>query len=164
MKYNFLLAGVIQSIDLLKTGGGYRALWNGEEFPVDAVEHRNGELSFGLGGRRERAFVAVDGTHIWIWLHGKTVALAEANASKRVRPRSERGGAGERIIAAPMPGSVAVVKVSEGDVVSKGDLLFVLEAMKMEIQVRAHRAGTLVRLNARPGQTVEREQVLAEIE
>lgn len=164
MKYNFLLAGTIESIDLLKTGRGYRAQWRGKEFLIGAVEHRNGELSFTVNGRQERTFVAVDGNRIWIWLDGKTIALAEANEAKRVRRMSEHGDAGERIIAAPMPGSVSVVKVSDGESVGKGDVLFVLEAMKMEIQVRAHRAGTLVRLNARPGQTVERDQVLAEIE
>ncbi|MBI5030201.1 MAG: biotin/lipoyl-binding protein [Chloroflexi bacterium] len=166
MKYNFQLDGTTHTIDLHKTSRGYRAVLDGQEFLIDAFENQSGELSFKINDRLERAYFASDGTRRWIWIDGRTVQLTVTNGAPRSEKRrpSEHVHAGERIVAAPMPGLVRAVRVTQGDSVTKGQVLFVLEAMKMEIQVKAHRAGTLAQLNARVGQTVEREQVLAEIE
>ena len=166
MKYNFLLDGSTHAIDLHKTSRGYRAVWNGQEFSIDAFENRSGELSLTINDKPMRAYFASDGVRCWIWIDGKTMPLTMANGAPRSEKRrsAEHARAGERIVAAPMPGVVRAVRVTQGDAVTKGQALFVLEAMKMEIHVKAHRAGTLTQLNARVGQTVEREQVLAEIE
>jgi biotin carboxyl carrier protein len=63
-----------------------------------------------------------------------------------------------------MPGQVRALNVSEGDAVTKGQTLLVLEAMKMEIRVQAPRDGSVKKLFVKQGQTVEREQVLIEID
>jgi biotin carboxyl carrier protein len=63
-----------------------------------------------------------------------------------------------------MPGQVRAVNVSEGDAVTKGQTLLVLEAMKMEIRIQAPRDGKIMKLFVKQGQTVEREQLLIEIE
>jgi biotin carboxyl carrier protein len=62
-----------------------------------------------------------------------------------------------------MPAQVRAVQVSEGDSVEAGQTLLLLEAMKMEIRVQAPHAGRVARLLARPGDTVERDQVLVEM-
>jgi biotin carboxyl carrier protein len=67
-------------------------------------------------------------------------------------------------LVAPMPGVVRTVNVSEGDAVIKGQTLLLLEAMKMEIRVQAPREGVVKKLFVKMGQTVEREQILIEIE
>jgi pyruvate carboxylase subunit B len=63
-----------------------------------------------------------------------------------------------------MPGQVRAVNVQAGDPVTKGQTLLLLEAMKMEIRVQAPMDGVVKRLIVKQGQTVEREQVLIEIE
>jgi biotin carboxyl carrier protein len=164
MKYNFQLDGTTHTIDLRKTSSGYRVVWNGQEFFIDTFENRGGELSLKLNDKPVRAYVASEGVRRWIWIDGKTMQLTIASGvHSPSRRSSDRTSAGERIITAPMPGVVRAVKANQGDPVSKGQVLFILEAMKMEIHIQAHRAGTLGKLNARAGQTVEREQVLAEI-
>ncbi len=65
---------------------------------------------------------------------------------------------------APMPGMVRVVRVREGDRVQAGDVLLVLEAMKMEHEVVAGSPGRVVQLAAREGEQVEAGQVLAVLE
>ncbi len=166
MKYNFQLDGTTHTIDLHKTSHGYRAVLNGQEFLIDMFQNRGDELLLKLNDKPVRAYIASDGTRRWIWIDGKTVPLTVASGTPRSEKRrpSERARSGERIVAAPMPGVVRAVKISKGEAVTKGQVLLILEAMKMEIHVKAHRAGTLTQLNARVGQTVEREQVLAEIE
>ena len=63
-----------------------------------------------------------------------------------------------------MPGQVRAVNVAEGESVTKGQTLLVLEAMKMEIRIQAPRDGKVAKLFVQQGQTVEREQMLIEIE
>ncbi len=62
-----------------------------------------------------------------------------------------------------MPGQVRAVNVKEGDAVTKGQTLLLLEAMKMEIRVQSPRDGLVKKLYVQQGQTVEREQLLVEI-
>jgi acetyl-CoA/propionyl-CoA carboxylase biotin carboxyl carrier protein len=62
-----------------------------------------------------------------------------------------------------MQGTVVKVEVSEGQSVSKGDLIVVLEAMKMEQPLTAHKDGTITNLQATPGTTVPTDTVLCEI-
>jgi pyruvate carboxylase subunit B len=63
-----------------------------------------------------------------------------------------------------MPGQVRAVNVNEGDTVTKGQTLMLLEAMKMEIRIQSPQEGVVKKLFVSQGQTVEREQVLIKIE
>ncbi|MDJ0379717.1 biotin carboxylase N-terminal domain-containing protein [Streptomyces sp. G-G2] len=72
-----------------------------------------------------------------------------------------RGGAGADTLAAPMPGTVTVVKVAVGDEVAAGQSLLVVEAMKMEHVISAPHAGTVTALDVTPGTTVAMDQILA---
>ncbi|MGW7053936.1 acetyl-CoA carboxylase biotin carboxylase subunit [Streptomyces sp. NPDC054887] len=71
------------------------------------------------------------------------------------------GRSGVDTLAAPMPGTVTVVKVSVGDHVDAGQSLLVVEAMKMEHVISAPHAGTVTELDVTPGSTVAMDQVLA---
>jgi biotin carboxyl carrier protein len=62
-----------------------------------------------------------------------------------------------------MPGQVRAVNVNEGDRVTKGQTLLLLEAMKMEIRIQSPQDGLVRKLFVQQGQTVEREQMLVEI-
>ncbi|MFD4045246.1 acetyl/propionyl/methylcrotonyl-CoA carboxylase subunit alpha [Streptomyces sp. NPDC058611] len=72
-----------------------------------------------------------------------------------------RGQGGAGTLAAPMPGTVTVVKVAVGDEVVAGQSLLVVEAMKMEHVISAPHAGTVTELDVTPGTTVAMDQVLA---
>ncbi|WP_060180381.1 acetyl/propionyl/methylcrotonyl-CoA carboxylase subunit alpha [Streptomyces sp. IMTB 1903] len=82
---------------------------------------------------------------------------------QRHDPVSAHGAAsaGADTLAAPMPGTVTVVKVAVGDKVSAGQSLLVVEAMKMEHVISAPHAGTVTELDVSPGTTVAMDQVLA---
>jgi 3-methylcrotonyl-CoA carboxylase alpha subunit len=72
-------------------------------------------------------------------------------------PSSHKGG--DRI-AAPMPGRIVVVKVRDGDAVEQGQELLVMEAMKMELSLKAPHAATVESVNAKSGEFVEADTVL----
>jgi biotin carboxyl carrier protein len=80
-------------------------------------------------------------------------------------PRAaDKATAGEGAVTAIMPGKIIRVLVAEGDQVAEGDVICILEAMKMENELKAPRAGTVKALYAKQGQDVETGAVLAEIE
>ena len=74
------------------------------------------------------------------------------------------GGAGPTPVVAPMPGMVVKVEVAEGDVVRVGQGIVIVEAMKMENELRAAGAGRVKRVLVRCGDAVGKDQVLVEIE
>lgn len=86
-------------------------------------------------------------------------------AVKTRKSRSARGAAkgGGDELTSPMQGTIVKVAVSDGDTVAEGDLILVLEAMKMEQPITAHKAGKVSGLSAKPGDTVTSGAVLATI-
>ena len=114
-----------------------------------------GAIDLELGSRRLRATVTLDGEHV-------DVDSALGHTALRRHPRF-RAVVGEDLaggLVAPMPGSVVSVAVEQGQVVSKGDLLLVLEAMKMEHRVTAPHDGTVAQVRVGPGDPVGAADVL----
>jgi biotin carboxyl carrier protein len=64
---------------------------------------------------------------------------------------------------APMPGLIIAVNVSEGDEVKKGQVLLILESMKMQNELKAPRDGTINRVRVKPGESVEQKQTLLSV-
>ncbi len=87
--------------------------------------------------------------------------------SARTRPRRRRGGRAVTVssdaVIAPMQGTVVSLAVSDGDRVVPGDLIAVLEAMKMENPVTAHQVGTITALTAQPGTPITQGTILCKI-
>jgi acetyl-CoA/propionyl-CoA carboxylase biotin carboxyl carrier protein len=87
--------------------------------------------------------------------------------ARRRRERVQQGGAGaggSDAVVSPMQGTVLSVPVSDGDEVESGQVVCVVEAMKMENEVHAHRAGTVRSLSVKSGQPVATGQVICTIE
>ncbi len=84
-----------------------------------------------------------------------------ATAPKAPVKKAVAAGAGKVKVNAPMPGKILGVKVSNGQAVKKGDVLLVLEAMKMENEVVSPEDGTIASLNVATGDSVEAGDVLA---
>ena len=116
-----------------------------------------GELLVHDGHRVSRVFAVTAGATIWVFHEGVTYEVA-ANPAARVRAATAGGS-----LTAPMPATVVDVKVSPGDTVTRGDILIVLEAMKMELPVRAPGDGRVVAVHCQPGQLVQPETSLIEI-
>ena len=143
--------------------GSYRATI-GEciyQFTADAIE--NGwALSFPENGRRTTAYVVTDGDTHSIHMGGETVSLTRASQRKGRRQSAVGEHSGD--VTAQMPGQVRDVLVAEGDTVSRGQALIILEAMKMEVRAVAPADGIVRRVLVTTGAVVKRGQLLAVIE
>jgi acetyl-CoA/propionyl-CoA/long-chain acyl-CoA carboxylase, biotin carboxylase, biotin carboxyl carrier protein len=115
--------------------------------------------------------VEVDGKRFTVRIHGALpTASPGASAATRAAPpeaaargRTGAGGAHDEV-RAPMQGTIVRVAVKEGDTVKAGDLLCVLEAMKMENHISSPRDGTVTQINVAAGQNVETGSTLIAIE
>lgn len=116
---------------------------------------------------RTTVVVEVNGKRMEVSLPemGGAAKPAVKPASKSRKSRSSRAAAksGGDELTSPMQGTIVKVAVSDGDTVAEGDLVLVLEAMKMEQPITAHKAGKVSGLSAKPGDTVTAGAVLATI-
>jgi acetyl-CoA/propionyl-CoA carboxylase biotin carboxyl carrier protein len=134
----------------------------GEAEPVRASAWRDGtDLVVTLDGVARRYACAPDGAVVWLGRGGRSWALREQEPLEAARHAEEEAGGPVR---APMPGTVTVVEVEEGQQVTAGSRLLVVEAMKMEHVLTAPVDGVVRGLRARPGGTVERDAVLMVVE
>ncbi|WP_373282385.1 ATP-binding protein [Pseudovibrio denitrificans] len=121
----------------------------------------SGAIIFEADGVRRTAFVseAPEGG-LWISLEGQTQFFEEQSFSTK---KDDSSAAGSSIIA-PMPGAVVALKTEQGAQVSKGDVLLVLEAMKMQHELTAPRDGVVAELGTQEGAQVNSRDVLVRLE
>lgn len=121
---------------------------------------------------RRRVVVEVGGKRLEVVLPASLGSLGTGGAATAAKPakskkRSRSGGpaaATGNALTSPMQGTIVKVAVANGDIVTEGDLVVVLEAMKMEQPLTAHRSGTIIGLQASSGETVSAGAVIAIIE
>jgi biotin carboxyl carrier protein len=137
---------------------------NGKLYEVDFAPVSNQPVySLILDGHSYEAYVYETEDAWQVLLHGELHnARVEDEREKRLRAASgsRQSDRGEFILRAPMPGLIVSIPVGEGQKVSKGDVLLILESMKMQNELKAPRDGIVSRLRVEPGDNVELKQVL----
>jgi len=152
----FMNSGQRIEVDAFGTRGNYRLTCGDAQCVVAGAEVRRGMLSASFDGvaRRYRARVAAAD----VLLHDgdrrvrleRTGAFAYAVSAQQTADR----------VVAPMPGRIVLMKAKVGDSVDEGQELLVMEAMKMELTLRASHVATIVSVHAQVGDFVEAEAVL----
>jgi len=137
--------------------------------PAPAAEGEDGEslprvlrdVTAEVDGRRYRV-------KLWVPDLGDAVAVQSVSAAGRgsvpKRPKAAAAGGGSGTVAVPMQGTIVKVLVAVGDIVEVGQTVCVLEAMKMENNVNAEKAGTVKEVRVAPGESVGPGDVIAVIE
>ncbi|MDQ0279356.1 acetyl-CoA/propionyl-CoA carboxylase biotin carboxyl carrier protein [Arthrobacter silviterrae] len=147
--------------------------WIETEFTnnIPAFDLASADGSADDAGTRQSVTVEVGGKRLEVTLpssfsvgtgsaHAGVKKAKKAGRNRSAGPAAANGNA----LTSPMQGTIVKVAVADGDVVAEGDLIVVLEAMKMEQPLTAHRAGTVTGLSAAAGDTVSAGAVLATIE
>jgi len=147
------------TVDLAPSGKSYQITMGDQTANVEILGTQDGKLDLLIDGEHVTAYVSSDNSKRWITINGRTHLITKQSGSRRSGAAHDHSGE----LTAPMPGQVRAVNVSEGDTVTKGQTLIVLEAMKMEMKIQAPRDGVVTSISVKPGETVEREQMLIEI-
>jgi biotin carboxyl carrier protein len=170
VKLNAEIEGERLALEVRREGGRVFADVGGRRYEVDAREVGEGEYLLIREGRVYECRVGAGRgaksrgeLSVAVGAREYTVALAD---TKHIRGARTVAGheAGRAQVAAQMPGKVVRVLVGEGQSVEAGAGVVVVEAMKMQNELKSPKSGTVVKLNAQPGATVNAGEVLAVIE
>ena len=113
------------------------------------------------GAGRRIAYAVTDTTQTWIFIDGRTYVVEDDDRDGSVRAHATDD---QMALSAPMPATVVAIDVTPGREVAPGDLLVMLEAMKMELPIRAPRAGRVKSVACREGELVQPGVPLVEMD
>ncbi len=166
MKYEIHISGKSRTVELTRDGARWQISLDGAATDADAIEIAPGIFSVLLNGQSHEIRVAPNSDGSLTIQDGPNEFKAEV-----ADPRSWRGrkhGAveaeGRQKIVAPMPGKVIRLLVKPGEKVEAGQGLLVVEAMKMQNEVKSHKTGTVEKLLAKESQPVNAGDILAWID
>jgi biotin carboxyl carrier protein len=123
---------------------------------LDGADLSSREIQVSPGSARGEMLVGIDGKSVTVVVNGRRTGHAAADGGTHAR--------GEQTVAAPMPGRVVRLLVSSGDEVAVRQPIVVVEAMKMENELRSPKAGRVKEISVTAGESVEAGRVLAVIE
>lgn len=153
-----LPGGQAREMDVEHLGNGrYAVVLDGVRHELDADHQGAGSVSLLVDGESYSVDFEESGDVVNVLLRDQVVAVDVADERRlRMRRAGRKVKAeGRQIIAAPMPGKVVKLLVKVGDAVAEGAGLVVVEAMKMENELKSPKAGKVVEIAANEGQTVE---------
>ncbi len=136
------------------------AIIDGESFEGPLLRTSHGEGLWRVNGDAYHVVASEHDGKIWAAVNGNVYVFEDARAQDEMGA----GGASENSVAAPMPGKVIKVLVSEGDHVEEGQQVIIVEAMKMEHTLHAPKEGKVGKLACEEGQQVDAGIPLIEIE
>ena len=155
MKIKVTIQGTERSVELTYPGDRPRWEVDGKSLPADAIEVSPGIYSVLIDGRSVEVRIERIGAQLRVVADGKEYLAAIENPREL---RKSRGGAaqieGRQDVVAPMAGKVIRTLVESGDEVQSGQGLLIVEAMKMQNEIRSPKAGKVEQLKVVEGQTV----------
>ena len=146
-------------------GGRVQAEIDGRVYDLELREPEPGSYLFLRDAAVHECRVSKAHEGFDVSLHGRNYAITIVDP-KRLRSGQDTHGHhhGHAEITAPMPGKVVKVQIAEGATVDKGSGIVVVEAMKMQNEMKSPRAGVVVSIKVKPGDTVNAGDVLAVVE
>lgn len=163
MKYEVRISGKTHSVELEGHTGSWQARIEGEsEFRADVAEIAPNVFSVLLSGGSHEVYVTQAPGGQLLLQTGGLEFLAEVIDPRSWRGRRHSGAEaeGRQQILAPMPGKVVRLLVKAGDTVEAGQGLLVVEAMKMQNEIRSPKSGSVERVPVTEGQAVNAGEVL----
>jgi biotin carboxyl carrier protein len=165
MVYEIIVEGKPYRLELGKVAAGWECRLDGQTIHIDALIPRRDVLSLLIDGhayeiKREQT---VTDLHMWVGSSRFAVELRDPR-SLRSRQKSTGDEKGPRKIVAPMPGRVVRLLVAENAEVEAGQGIVVVEAMKMQNEIKSPKKGVVKKISATPGAAVNPGDVLAIVE
>jgi biotin carboxyl carrier protein len=164
MTYDVAIDGKTHRLGLDRTEQGWSCRLDGLDIPVDAVLARPDVLSLAIGNRVFEVKCERVGseTHFWVGSRRFSVEVRDPRSLQgRVRATDEQG---PKKLTAPMPGKVVRILVGSGSEIQAGAGVLVVEAMKMQNEVKSPKKGTIQKILVNVGAAVNAGDVLAIVE
>jgi biotin carboxyl carrier protein len=163
MKLRLKIHGQQKNMEIGSPGEDCHFRYDDAEHTADVAIVRPGVYSILIGGRSYDASLERDEDHLSIAIRGSHIEV-EISDPRQWSPKTAPAGHGIATLVSPMPGKVVRVLVTAGDRVEAGQGILVVEAMKMQNEIKTPKSGIVLSLAAREGATVTAGAALATIE
>ncbi len=165
MEFEFLADGIAKKVAVEEKNGRFVIKHGDREFEADVRRISDNELVFLAGGRAYDVLIARDKDRKIVFVGGLTYVLRQpGEEAGRTWTDDHQGPGGGLKIKAPMPGKVIKLLVAEGDAIRKNQTLVIVEAMKMENEIKSSFEGSVKKIHVAAGELVDPERVLLELE
>jgi len=164
-EFDFLLDGEPRKISVETRDGTLVVRERGRVLEAEVKRISGNELQFRFGGRSVRAYLARAGERTYVTVDGRAFVVSESRPDT-VRPGEgdERSAETNLRVRSPMPGKVTKIAVAEGEEVRKNQTLVIVEAMKMENEIKTSIDGVVKKIHVAVGDRVDAEKTIIEIE
>ena len=166
MRYQATVGGTSRDLEVERDGPFLRVTLGGKVHVIDALALGDGGISLIVDGRSFAAEFEEQGEEIAVLLRDSvfSVDIADERRQRMRAASGQLGSEGPQILVAPMPGKIVRLLVKAGDEVAEGQGLIVVEAMKMENELRAVKAGRVKEVAVGVGVAVEGGATLCVVE
>ena len=166
MKYTVRIHDTIMSMDIIRHGEQKYLRVNGKSVFLDfsSLKLKGNMLQFSMNGSLRSCKVNTQEGSIAVECHGKSYPVHVKVSTERHSTPDQDSDLFEEAILSPMPGLVSSICTSEGKLVSVDDPVLLLEAMKMENEIRSPVSGRIKSMHVSPGSRVEKGDLLVKIE
>lgn len=162
MKYTFVHNKKEYTLDMRESGNAYCGRINDVEYSITNVEHTPTCIVFTLNDIRYAVYTRKCGDHYYCSVAGENYTFEQkvGTGFRRTTAREQS----EDSVSSPMPGLVVKIPVAVGDAVDEGTTLAIIEAMKMQNELRASRKGIVKKIHFQEGEQVDAFQPIVELE
>lgn len=165
MKYLATIGDTVYRISLTRENGGFAVELDGEQHRVFVTRLDANRFTITLGSRCTEVHFTKPSSDTTVLYIDNIATCVDIVDEKRIRRRKlGLGGSSRQTITSPMPGKVVKILKHAGDTVKPGEGVIIIEAMKMENELRAAAAGTIASVSVAVGDTVEGGQALVVID
>jgi biotin carboxyl carrier protein len=165
MEYEYLVNQALHKIALEKKGDRFILHHQGSSFEADIKVVSENVYSLLVEGHSYLIYIAREKDKKFIFLDGQSCIIQKpGQEGKRLDRGEDRADKGKSIVTAPMPGKVIKINVSEKEAVRKNQTLAIVEAMKMENEIKSPIDGQVKKIFVAAGDLVDSEKPLLELE
>jgi biotin carboxyl carrier protein len=165
MEFEYIAKAKVQQISMDEKGERFTFRHGERSFEADVRLISPHSISLIVEGRSHLVHIAEDKDRVFVCLGGVTLLFKRPGTEEKRFERGEEGAReGKTVVTAPMPGKVVKVNVAEKEAVRKNQTLAIVEAMKMENEIKSPLDGVVKKIYASPGDLVDSEKPLVEIE
>ena len=155
-----------ERVKIRQDGEGFEITIGERSYRVDAVSARAGLRSLRIDGSQHEVAVRVQKDDYWVSTSSGSgpVSVTDPLTHLAAQTRGGKGGRRQQRVNAYMPGRVVAIHVEEGQAVTAGQGILVLEAMKMQNEIQAEHDGTVTKIHVQNGQAVDGGTPLFDLE
>lgn len=166
MKFVAVCEGKQVPMEVLKRDGVYYLTLGEKSFTVDAIQQDRQFLSLLVAGKSYKAGIEKRGNSFSIYFYNDTIELDlfEARKFRAAEVTKKSHPSGPLNVLSPMPGKIVKIAVSEQSPVKEGDSLLIMEAMKMQNELKAPKSGIVKQVYVKEGEPVLQQQILIVLE